>query len=186
LINVSRVASTCEFEGIVREHWSHLLGLIARFERDRDSARDLTQECFCRAWKGWPYFRGDASPKTWLSHIAMNIGRDHARRRTRRQVIHASPDSIPRPQPALEKSPEATLITQERIRAVWAAAQSVSPQQLKVLQLRFLHDLTVAEIAEALGTNEGTVKTQLFRALESIRKRLRHSGHLKSSGGQIS
>lgn len=66
---------------------------------------------------------------------------------------------------------------EERLHTVWAAAQFVSPQQFKVLQLRFVHDLTMAEIAEALETNEGTVKTQLFRALETIRRRLRRGEH---------
>jgi RNA polymerase sigma factor (sigma-70 family) len=109
----------------------------------------------------------------------MNIVRDHARRRKRHLMFQSSPGSISLPEPSFEKSPETALMFQERIHAVWTAAQSVSPQQFRVLQLRFVHDLTVAEIAEALDTNEGTVKTQLFRALESIRKQLRRSGHFK-------
>ena len=162
-----------DFDELVRGQWGRIFALITKFERDRDTARDLTQECFSNAWRGWQNFRQEASVPTWLSHIAMNIVRNHARRQGRRARLertHADPHED---HSGNQCSPEAVLLLNEQIQAIWQAARFASMQQLTAFRLRFVSDLTTVEIAGIMGISEGAVKGHIFRAVQTIRKVLR-------------
>jgi RNA polymerase sigma-70 factor (ECF subfamily) len=66
-------------------------------------------------------------------------------------------------------SPEATVVFRDTVRRIRKAAERVSPQQQLALQLRFIEDLELIEIAAAMNITEGTVKVHLFRAIQLIR-----------------
>ena len=68
--------------------------------------------------------------------------------------------------------PEAAALIQEQVQAIWAAAADLPARQRTVFLLRFVEDMDLLEIAEVTGMKEGTVKTHLFRALQSVRARL--------------
>jgi len=70
-------------------------------------------------------------------------------------------------------SPERVLLARSELQAVWSAVDFLSPQQREVFLLRFVEDLSLAEIAEVLGVRVGSVKAQLFRALGSVRKQMK-------------
>ena len=70
-----------------------------------------------------------------------------------------------------QQSAEEAALVQEQVNAIWAAA-GLSARQRTVFLLRFVEDMDVLEIAEVTGMKEGTVKTHLFRALQSVRARL--------------
>ena len=162
-----------DFDEIVHGQWGRIFALITRFERDRDTARDLTQECFSNAWRGWRNFREEASVTTWLSHIAMNIVRNHARRQGRRARIERDPANPREYHSGIQSSPETVLLINEQIQAIWRAARFVSMQQFTAFRLRFVSDLTTVEIAGIMGITEGAVKGHLFRAVQTIRRVLR-------------
>jgi len=65
------------------------------------------------------------------------------------------------------------LLARSELQAVWAAVDFLSPQQREVFLLRFVEELSLAEIAEVLGIRVGSVKAQLFRALGSVRKQVK-------------
>ncbi len=110
-------------------------------------------------------------------HIAANLVRSHeASSRLkfwRRSLRHACDlsdvrDSIPDQQ----RSPEALMLAKERLAAVWSAVGKLSGRQRSVFLLRFVEDMDLLEIAAITGMKEGTVKTHLFRALQSMRVEL--------------
>jgi RNA polymerase sigma-70 factor (ECF subfamily) len=74
--------------------------------------------------------------------------------------------------PDRQQSPEAAAVIQEQVQAIWTAAASLPGRQRTVFLLRFVEDMELLEIAEVTGMKEGTVKTHLFRALQSVRARL--------------
>ena len=74
--------------------------------------------------------------------------------------------------PDQQKSPEELALIQEQVQAIWSAAGSLSARQRTVFLLRFVEDMDLLEIAEVTGMKEGTVKTHLFRALQSVRVRV--------------
>jgi len=63
-------------------------------------------------------------------------------------------------------------LVQEQVKAIWAAAASLPARQRTVFLLRFVEDMDLLEIVEVTGMKEGTVKTHLFRALQSVRAKL--------------
>ena len=171
-------AETRNFDDVVQLYWPRIFRFVLASVRDREVAEDLTQDCFWKACKGWNRFRGDSSESTWLMHIAVNVVRDFARNRRIqfwRRAPAIDPATIDEWLRDPNLSPEASVLAKEHVRAIWEAAQSVSPKQRTVFLLRFVEEMELLEIAKVMGVTEGTVKMHLFRAVQAVRKRLRTS-----------
>jgi RNA polymerase sigma-70 factor (ECF subfamily) len=142
--------------------------------RDRDAAESLTQDCFFRAFRHRGQFRGDASVKTWLMQIAVNLVRDMTRtgrfqfwKRVAALAYEDLPTTVSK-----EISPERTTLLREQVAAIWKATEKLSERQRAVFLLRFVEEMELLEIAEVLNMTEGTVKKHLFRALQTVRQRM--------------
>ncbi len=168
-----------EFDAIVRRHQRRVHRFLLMLLRDADEADNLTQECFLRAYQNLSSFRGDSSLETWLLRIAANLARDHARNRKtsfwkRLLGLDDGADEGPAVHIAApDASPEQALLAREEVRAIWDIADNLSQQQRAVFLLRFVEEMELHEIAAALGLQVGSVKTHLFRALHTVRGKLR-------------
>jgi RNA polymerase sigma-70 factor (ECF subfamily) len=178
LIAVSVEKPDCEIEDVerlVERHRPRVLRFIYASVRDMDVAETLTQDCFWKAHRARQTFRGDCSVQTWLLRIAVNLVRDHARRRRFRfweKVRSAGGEAIPdRPDRSL--SPEERLSVNEQVQAVWRATGTLSERQRTVFLLRFVEDLEIGEIALSTGLTVNAVNVNLFRAIRAIRKRIK-------------
>ena len=168
------LAGIDDFESIVREHRPRVFRFLLASLRDQESAENLTQDCFVRAFKARDQFRGDSKPGTWLMHIAANLVRDHeANRRLKfwRRKLRSGvdPNDLSDWIPDRQKSPEAIALAKEQVEAIWKAASTLSERQRTVFLLRFVEDMDLLEIAAVTGMKEGTVKIHLFRAVQSVR-----------------
>ena len=166
-----------DFDAVAQLYQSAIFRYVLASLRDRDAAETLTQECLLRAYQGRQRFRGEASVKTWLMRIAVNLVRDHlsnARLKFWRRTQKASVD-LTLAEAWLsdrQSSPEAVASARQQVAAVWSAARELSERQRTVFLLRFVEDMEILEIAAATGMKEGTVKVHLFRALQSVRARV--------------
>lgn len=166
-----------DFDAVAQLHQTAIFRYILASLRDRDAAETLTQECLLRAYQARDGFRGQASVKTWLMRIAVNLVRDHlsnARLKFWRRTQRAGVD-LTLAEAWLsdrQSSPEAAASARQQVAAVWSAAQQLSERQRTVFLLRFVEDMDILEIAAATGMKEGTVKVHLFRALQTVRSRL--------------
>jgi RNA polymerase sigma-70 factor (ECF subfamily) len=167
-----------DFDAVVRLHWPAVFRFALASLRDRDAAQTVTQDCFLNAWRGRGTFRGGSTVKTWIMRIAVNLMRDHARKR-RLQFWKRTTERALDLQAAGERiadgqlSSEARILRDERIRAVWAISATLPERQRTVFLLRFVEDMDLLEIAAAMGLKEGTVKVHLFRAVQAVQERLR-------------
>jgi RNA polymerase sigma-70 factor (ECF subfamily) len=166
-----------DFDSLVRLHRPRVFRFILASLRNRETAENLTQDCFIRAYQAWGRFRGASSVATWFLQIAANLVRDHessGRLKFWRRSLHSSADvsDIGNSIPDQQQSPEAAALVQEQVRAIWAAAAELPARQRTVFLLRFVEDMDLLEIAEVTGMKEGTVKAHLFRALHAVRARL--------------
>ena len=170
-----------EFEQIVRDHQRRIYRVVFGQVHDPDVADTLTQECFLRAYRKRASFRGDSSINTWLTRIAINLAIDHAR--NRRQAFWKRlflPNGRARDAGATaalevadpQASPERLAAAREELQAVWAVADELSGHQRAAFLLRFAEDLSLEEIAEVMDVQVGTVKSHLFRAVSTVRKKL--------------
>lgn len=120
------------FDHIVSREWTAILNFINASMRDRDVAEDLTQECFWRAYQGWPDFRGDCCVQTWLRQIARNVIRNFLRTKKAHLVwLAASFDEVLEASliDHTQPSPEAVALHRESVTRIWAAADAISPKQ---------------------------------------------------------
>jgi RNA polymerase sigma-70 factor (ECF subfamily) len=163
-----------DFETIVGEHRPRIFRFLLASLRDKESAENLTQECFVRAYKARAQFRGASSVSTWLMQIAANLIRDHEGsgslkfwRRALRSGVNVADagDWIPDG----HMSPEQMAAAKQQVEKIWKVAARLSIKQRTVFLLRFVEDMDLLEIAAITGMKEGTVKTHLFRALNVVR-----------------
>ena len=109
--------------------------------------------------------------------IALNLIRDYTRNRRLQFWRRVEQSALPQEMIAgvidvRERSPEARALLKERVEAVWSAAEHLPEKQRTVFLLRFVEEMDILDIASSTGMKEGTVKTHLFRALQSIRERM--------------
>lgn len=126
-------------------------------------AEDLTQEAFIRAYQALKTYEPDRiralKLNGWIWTIALNLGRNNARNKARR----------PTPAPLLDRhgvtDPEPVDVQ------VWDKRfGELSPVQRKTVILRYIGGLTNREISEVLDRPEGTVKADIHRGLQRLRK----------------
>jgi len=130
--------------------------------RDRDTARELVDEAFARAWASWHSVRRHPAPKAWVVRTALNAGISRWRRR-RREVPVSDPARVT-DLPAA--SGESASLVDPRI---MAALMRLPARQRQVVALRLILDLDTAETAEVLGIAPGTVMAHLGRAMAALR-----------------
>ena len=153
-----------DFDRIYRQEAQGLYGFLAYRTGDTALAEDLLADTFeraLRARRGFDRRRG--TERNWLYAIALNLLRDHARRAAAAER-------------ALERTgPAATSVDPppfEARDAVQRALRVLSPEEREAIALRFGAELTVPEMAEALGEPLTTVEGRVYRALRKLRAEL--------------
>jgi len=145
------------FEALYRRYRDWVHRLAWRFTGNQQDALDVLQETFLYLLKKFPDFQLTASMTTFLYPVVKHLSLNLRRRRhanADEEILAAIPD------PAVQPTPRAELA---------AALAALSEEQREVVLLRFLDDMTLDEIAEALNVPTGTVKSRLHRALEILR-----------------
>jgi RNA polymerase sigma-70 factor (ECF subfamily) len=153
-----------DFDEFTAEHYARVLRTVALAIGDRGPAEDAVQEAFLVAFRKWRTVRTMASPESWVLVVAINA----ERRRWRRTpvIANAEVDVIATPDHA---SGVSTAVS------VRDALAQLTARQRAAVVLRYLADLPIAQIAEALGCAQGTVKATLHQALAKLRVEL-HDG----------
>lgn len=128
--------------------------------RDWHVADDVTQSAMTKLYRAWPRIRRE-SLEAYARRTVVNEAIS-AIRRPRREWPSADVPDTP--------APEITDHGLDLDRALGLLA----PQQRAIVALRFLDDLSVSEVAAALGVAEGTVKSQTSRGLATLRAHLPH------------
>jgi RNA polymerase sigma-70 factor (ECF subfamily) len=169
-----------DFDSVAQVHQSGIFRYILVSLRDRDAAETLTQECLLRAYKARDRFRGEASVKTWLMQIAVNLVRNHQTNARLKFWRHTRQSNVDLSLAGdwlhdRQSSPEAAALAKQQVEAIWTAAAELSEKQRTVFLLRFVEDMDILQIAGATGMKEGTVKTHVFRALQAVRSKLEAS-----------
>jgi len=130
---------------------------------DVHAAAELVQIALVRTYTAWPRARA-GDPTAYARRVMANARIDTWRRR-RREVLVA-PEAVPH-----TAGVDAGAAVEHRDELVRALAQ-LSPQQRRVVVLRYLVGLSERETADDLGVSAGTVKTQASRGLHRLRATL--------------
>ena len=153
-----------DFERLYEAEAQGLFGFLTYRTGDRALAEDLLADTFERALRSRKrYDRRRGPAKAWLYAIALNLLRDHARRAgaAERALERAGPGTT-----SVDPSPV------EDRDAIQRALRVLSPEEREAIALRFGAELTVPEMAEALGERLTTVEGRVYRALRKLRAEL--------------
>lgn len=169
-----------DFDAVVREHQRRIFRFFLLTFRDEAQADDLTQECFIRAFSSRANFRGDAKVSTWLLRIAMNLATDQQRSRRMAfwkglmslEAEDESQTSNLAAKVAVSARIEEGLVASEQVKQVWHTVSLLPMRQRQLFVLRFVDELSVAEIVEATGLRPGTVKAHLHKAVHTVRRKV--------------
>jgi RNA polymerase sigma-70 factor (sigma-E family) len=126
--------------------------------RDWHAAEDVTQLGFARLYVVWPRVRMETL-EAYARKVVVNEALGWLRRHRRESVSESLPD-----RPAVDGSESALDVAR--------ALDLLPGQQRAIVALRFLDDLSVAEVARVLDIAEGTVKSQTSRALTTLRSHI--------------
>lgn len=154
------------FGELVRRYQSPVRAFLARMTRgDAHLADDLAQETFLKAWKKLQTFGGGSRFSTWLFGIAFNEFRMASRRRKELAVEElADPSAEPETPAAAPDSPLRLDLTE--------ALKGLSSNERAAVVLCCQNGLSHEEAAQVLDCPLGTVKTNVLRGKEKLRKRL--------------
>ena len=146
-----------DFEAFVAARYAALLRTAYLLTGDHHDAEDLLQQSLVKAVGAWGRIVGDPEPYVRTILVRQNVSRW---RRRRWREVHTD---LP-PDRGVEDTG-----AEDRVRLQQALAL-LAPRQRAVIVLRYYHDLTEAQTAEALGIAVGTVKSQTRDALRSLRR----------------
>lgn len=160
------------FEALMRRHNERLFRATRAILKNDAEAEDAMQEAYLSAYRHLSDFRGTARFSTWLLRIAVNEAL-HRRKRARPHEPLDENDSMSEDVMGNgPRSPETITVDRELARAVEAAIDALPEPFRVVFVLRAVQQLSAAEVAEALGIPEETVKTRLHRARMRIQAML--------------
>jgi len=150
-------------EVLFHAHYSRLVEAIAAASGDDDGAADAVQEAFVQLWKHWDKVRLYDDPVGWVRRVAINhafnLRRSLARRATALLRLAGTEQAIA---DASEWSDP----------VIMGTFRSLPARQRVAMGLHYVADLSVAEVATAMGVSEGSVKKHLHRGREALRSSL--------------
>ena len=149
------------FEQVVAQFERPLVQFLYRFVFHSETALDLAQETFVKAFQNLHRYDNARPFSTWLFAIASNVAKDFLRKHSR---ITEVPISEPETSvcTATFRQPDQQLDAAELARAIEEAVAALPLRYREPLLLRHTAGLSVEQVAEVLGTTVGVVKTRLF------------------------
>ncbi len=168
-------AGSDSFEQVLRKWQAQVLRTAYRILGNWADAEDVAQEAFMRLHRHGLGFASDAAMGGWLYRVTVNLCFDRARAARRRsgdlraKELRAAelPETLRQDAVA-----ESTLIREQRKQRLMAALAALPVKERAAVVLREIEGLTTAEAAAALGSTEGTVRSQIFRAMAKLREML--------------
>jgi RNA polymerase sigma-70 factor (ECF subfamily) len=149
------------FGELYDENFYRVYTYVARRVGERHQAEDLTADVFREALAGIGKFEWRGVPfAAWLLRIASRAVADHFQRLAREAGNSAAPSDPPAPD------------EMERSAMLFQLVDRLPEAQFRVIQMRFVEQKSIREIARELGRSQGAVKQLQFRALENLRAQM--------------
>lgn len=153
------------FERVVRGRETQLLRIAYRILGNWADAEDVAQDVFVRLHRHGLNFANEAALNSWLYRVAINLCIDRGRGA---RLTGELPELA-----AAHPSAEAELIRGERKELLMMALSRLPARERAAVVLREIEGLSSAEVAAALGSSEGTVRSQVSKAMAKLREILR-------------
>lgn len=165
------------FDLLVLKYEHKIVNLVMRYVRDPETALDISQEAFIKAYRALPRFRGDSAFYTWLYRIAVNTAKNYLASQRRRpmdvELDLQDPEQYGLHAKLKETdTPEAISISRELQEILERAIHALPDDLRTAIILRELDGMSYEEIAETMDCPVGTVRSRIFRARDAIGKKI--------------
>jgi RNA polymerase sigma-70 factor (ECF subfamily) len=176
------------FRQLIERHQDRVYGTVARMMGGAGpEAEEAAQDIFLRVWRSAGQYRGDSRFTTWLMTLVRNLVFTRVGQRLRRRAIDGQESVDPEGderlmenQPAQPgRGPAESMAFKELEMAVEEACAELPENQRLVIHLRQYEGMDLGQIGEVTGMSLTAVKALMFRARESLKKKL--SGYLTAS-----
>jgi RNA polymerase sigma-70 factor, ECF subfamily len=166
------------FETLLERNRATVIHHLYRLVHNRAIAEELAQDVFLRVYRSRERYRPGAKFATWLFRITTNVALNW-RRDTRREQSDLRLDEKPANARRIDPTDRTLradqfLLLDQRAREIRSAVESLPPKQLAAVLLHKYEGLDYAAIAEILECSIPALKSLLFRAYETLRRRLAH------------
>ena len=157
-----------DFSKVYNENKTNVWSLVSKFVSTQQDREDLFQEAFINIHKGLKNFRADSSLTTWIYRVTSNTAINHVNKKSRyRSLI-----DLLHLQRHAETEPDDLSSDLEDLKPL----KTLNPRQRMILILADVEEKKLEEISEIMKIPSGTVKSNLFRAREIIRKEVVKNG----------
>lgn len=156
-----------------------IFSLAYQYVKNVEDAEDILQETFIKAYRSLDKFKPQNSTRfsPWLYRIGINCSIDYLRRNKNRRLKHSDSDDLDNlsagGSSGSASDPEHSQDRKEIRQKIDLTLNRLPVRQKMIFILKHYQELTTAEIAEYLDCSEGSVKRQLFRAVQVMKKHLR-------------
>lgn len=182
LVRLAQEGSQEAFEELVTRYQSKVFSMALSFTRNRESADDLAQEVFLKAYLALPRFQGKSEFGTWFYRISVNHIKDFLRKKGRAKEVPLDDVrelSLSDSDQADKAAHEAE--TEARKGLVRRFVEELPDKYRIILTLRDIQGMPYESIAQVLRLSPGTVDSRLHRARKILRARM--SPYLQREGG---
>lgn len=173
LVERARAGDQLAFRTLVQRYEHVVAATVIGMLGPGAEAEDVGQETFIRFYAALDRFRGEASLKTYLTRIAINLSLNALKRRKRFRARHVAGDARETIGLVSAATPVDRAESEEARELVRRAIDQLAPRQRAVVTLRLIDGYSTRETAEILGVPEGTVLSRLSRALKKLQPQLR-------------
>lgn len=158
--------SAADFDDWVRTRGPALLRFGYLVTHDRDQAEDAVQDALVALYPRWSKVLRNGDPERYARRCIVNADLTRWRRFRRRETPVADSASL------LTQGTDDTADGSAEQDVVWALCATLPTRQRAAVVLRYYEGLSDAEIADILGCTDGTVRSQIHRALAALRQRI--------------
>ncbi len=177
LIKSAQGGDTRAFGELVENYDSQVMNLALSVVGSSNDAMDIYQEIFIKVFKSLKGFRFRSEFKTWLYKVTMNTCFTYIKKRQRERErtgvsIDENPHVILNLPADGSTGADRPVMDDEISQVLRGAVDELPPKQKAVVILRHYEDRKIREIAEIMSLGEGTVKSYLFRAVQTLKKKV--------------
>ena len=171
LIHMIKSGDKSAFGKLYHLHQNRVRAIVGRYVQDREEAEDLMQMVFMKVFQSLRHFRGESAFTTYLTRIAINVGRSHLRSRiSRKNGLETAARQMPEPVPSA--TPEDSVIKKERHQLLEQGLRTLPKVQQRAMWLRYIKELSYREIVWEMRAPLGTVKIWLHRGRHQLKRAL--------------
>ncbi len=177
LVNKAILGDQKAFSDLMTFYWPTIEGFFAMKLSSKEDVEDLSIATFSKAFDKIKSYNSSYAFSTWIQTIATNSLIDFFRKKEQKTIsIDAdvkNEKGNPHEIEDLDTNPELNFIQQQKNKQLFSLVEKLKPHYRELIVLRYLEELSYAEIAQKLNIPLGSVKAKLFRARDLLLKILK-------------